>query len=132
MSRVHGDLLDPAGLCLLLVTPSPLANLPLVLKKELSSCGSLLGSMSVLPERTSFSTALPVPVMSNPSTALNMLITAGQSLRKNCPAGRAGLGGERMQDEKTVGEREYGEKSRKEKGTEVWKSGMAVWKNQEG
>ena len=41
------------------------------------------------------------------------------------------MGRERMQDEKTVGEREFREKSWKERGTGVWKSGTAAWKNQE-
>lgn len=38
---------------------------------------------------------------------------AGQCLHKNSPMGRAGTGGERMQDEKIVGEREFGRRAGK-------------------
>lgn len=69
-------------------------------------------------KESSFPTALSVPVMPHPSTALDMLAAAGQPLHKNCPAGRAGGGGERMQEENIVGEREFEEKTWKERGTE--------------
>lgn len=53
--------------------------------------------------------------MPHPSTALDMLATAGQAVHKNCPEGRADMGGERMQEENTEGEREFEEQTKKER-----------------
>lgn len=73
------------------------------------------GSTYFLPEGNQPSNCSPVPVMPHPSIALDVLATAGQAVHKNCPVGRADMGGERMQEENTAGEREFEEQTQKER-----------------
>lgn len=103
VSSIHGDPPDPAVLCLLLplLLPRWLIYLSYP-KKNCLLAGSCWGTHLSCLKEINVSIALSVPVMPYPSTALVMLIMAGQRPHKNCAAGRAGMGGERMWNEKIV------------------------------